>query len=93
MKQIYATYKDRGLSIIGVSCDKDRNAWLKAIDKHQLPWTALISPSRKGDARDLYGVFGIPTIILIAPDGTIIATDIEGKKLKAKLEDIFPEKK
>ena len=93
MKQIYATYKDRGLSIIGVSCDKDRNAWLKAIDKHQLPWTALISPSRKGDACDLYGVSGIPTIILIAPDGTIIATDIEGKKLKAKLEDIFPEKK
>ena len=93
MKQVYADYKDRGLCIIGMSCDKDRNAWLKALDKHQLPWTALLSPASKGDALDLYGVSGIPTVILIAPDGTIIATDIEGKELKAKLEDIFPDNK
>ena len=93
MKQVYADYKDRGLCIIGVSCDKDRNAWLKALDKHQLPWTALLSPASKGDTLDLYGVSGIPTVILIAPDGTIIATDIEGKELKAKLEDIFPDNK
>ena len=93
MKQVYADYKDRGLCIIGMSCDKDRNAWLKALDKHQLPWTALLSPASKGDTLDLYGVSGIPTVILIAPDGTIIATDIEGKELKAKLEDIFPDNK
>ena len=89
MKQVYADYKDHGLQIVGVSCDKDRNAWLKALDKHQLPWTALLSPAGKGDALGLYGVSGIPNVILIAPDGKIIATDIEGKELKAKLEEIF----
>ena len=89
MKQVYADYKDHGLQIVGVSCDKDRNAWLKALDKHQLPWTALLSPAGKGDALGLYGVSGIPNVILIAPDGKIIATDIEGKELKAKLEEIY----
>ena len=89
MKQVYADYKHHGLQIVGVSCDKDRNAWLKALDKHQLPWTALLSPAGKGDALGLYGVSGIPNVILIAPDGKIIATDIEGKELKAKLEEIF----
>ena len=89
MKQVYADYKDHRLQIVGVSCDKDRNAWLKALDKHQLPWTALLSPAGKGDALGLYGVSGIPNVILIAPDGKIIATDIEGKELKAKLEEIF----
>jgi peroxiredoxin len=93
MKQIYAAYKDRGLHIVGVSCDKDHNAWLKALDKHQLPWTALLSSSSKGNALDLYGVSGIPTVILIAPDGTIIAVPNSVDELKAKLEEIFPDNK
>ena len=92
MKEIYATYKDRGLVFLGVSCDKNRDAWLKALEKHQLPWTALRSPARKGDACNLYGITGIPAVILIAPDGKVISTDLEGKELKAKLEEIFKDK-
>lgn len=89
MKQLYTTYKDCGLIFLGVSCDTNRNAWLKALGKHQLPWMSLRSPSRKGDALDLYGITGIPAVILIAPDGKVISTDIRGKELKAKLEEIF----
>jgi len=91
MKQLHEAYKDRGLHIVGVSCDKDREAWLKALDKHRLPWTALLSPSAKGDACSLYGVSGIPTVILIAPDGKILSTDLEAGKLKEKLAEIFGE--
>ena len=89
MKEIYATYKDRGLVFLGVSCDTDRDAWLKALEKHQLPWTALRSPARKGDACDLYGITGIPAVILITSDGKVLSTDLKGEKLKAKLEEIF----
>ena len=92
MKEIYATYKDRGLVFLGVSCDKNRDAWLKALEKHQLPWTALRSPARKGDACNLYGITGIPAVILIAPDGKVISTDLEGMELKAKLAEIFSDK-
>ena len=92
MKEIYATYKDHGLVFLGVSCDKNRNAWLKALEKHQLPWTALRSPARKGDACELYGITGIPAVILINPDGKVISTDLDGKELKAKLEEIFKDK-
>lgn len=92
MKEIYATYKDRGLVFLGVSCDKDRDAWLKALEKHQLPWTALHSPARKGDACNLYGITGIPAVILIDPDGKVISTDLEDKELKAKLAEIFKDK-
>lgn len=91
MKELYATYKDRGLVFLGVSCDKNRDAWQKALEKHQLPWTALRSPSRKGDACDLYGITGIPAVILISPDGKVVSTDLEGKELKAKLAEIFGE--
>ena len=88
MKQLHATYKDRVL-FLGVSCDKNRDAWLKALDKHQLPWTALLSQSGKGDALNLYGITGIPAVILIAPDGKVVSTDLEGKNLKAKLEELL----
>ena len=90
MKQLYAAYKDR-VRFLGVSCDKNRDAWLKALEKYQLPWTSLCSPSRKGDACNLYGVTNIPAVILIAPDGKVISTDLEGEKLKEKLEAIFNE--
>ena len=92
MKQLYSTYKDCGIVFLGVSCDKNRDAWLNALDKHQLPWTALLSPARKGDALSLYGVTGIPAVILIAPDGKILSTDLEGKALKTKLEEILNNK-
>ncbi len=91
MKELYATYKGRGLVFLGVSCDKNRDAWLKALEKHKLPWTALLSPARKGDACELYGITGIPAVILIAPDGKVVSTDLEGEKLKAKLAEIFHE--
>ncbi|MBP3228903.1 MAG: TlpA family protein disulfide reductase [Bacteroidaceae bacterium] len=89
LKEIYATYKDRGLTLLGVSCDTDRAAWLAAVNRHQLPWTSLCSPARKGDAANLYGVTAIPTLVLIAPDGTVLATDLPAAQLAARLEEVM----
>ena len=93
MKQLYAAYKDRNLTILGVSCDKDRNAWLKALDKNQLPWTALRCPADKANALDLYGIAFIPSIVVISPDGIILSTDKEGKELESYLKEIFSDNK
>ena len=93
MKQLYAAYKDRNLTILGVSCDKDRNAWLKALDKNQLPWMALRCPSDKANALDLYGISFIPSIVVISPDGIILSTDKEGKELESYLKEIFSDSK
>ena len=93
MKQLYAAYKDRNLTILGVSCDKDRNAWLKALDKKQLPWTALRCPADKANALDLYGIAFIPSIVVISPDGIILSTDKEGKELESYLKEIFSDSK
>ena len=93
MKQLHEQYKDSGLRILGISLDKDREAWLAAFNRHQLPWPALRSPSSTGtdapDAADLYGITGIPSLVLIAPDGTVLAVDIEASELDAKLSEIF----
>ena len=41
MKALYEEYRDRGLGIIGLSLDKDREAWIQTIDKMGLNWTHL----------------------------------------------------
>lgn len=95
MKQFHEQYKDRGLRILGISLDKDRAAWLTALERHRLPWTSLRSPSSTGsddtDAADLYGITSIPALVLIAPDGTVLAVDIEARDLDTKLKELFGE--
>ncbi|MBO4820845.1 MAG: AhpC/TSA family protein [Prevotella sp.] len=90
MKEIYDTYADRGLQMIGISFDSKRDAWLNAIHRLELPWLHL-SDLKGWDSlgSEVYGVRAIPETILITPDGKILATGLRGKGLKAKLEEIF----
>ena len=82
-----------GLRIIGVSVDQDKDSWLNAVDKYQLPWLqlreTLASQGNRTSASEKYGITGVPTFVLIAPDGTVISTDLDRKELKTKLEEIF----
>ncbi len=89
MKHLYATYKSQGFRIISVSCEQNRTYWLRGIDRLKLPWTTLRSPARKGCALDLYSMLGISALILIDPDGTILARGLRGKDIDKKLEEIF----
>lgn len=93
MKQMHEVFGERGLRIIGVSVDQDKNSWLNAVDKHQLPWLqlreTLASQSNRTSASEKYGITGVPTLVLIAPDGIVISTDLDRKELKTKLEEIF----
>ena len=98
MRQLHGQYKDRGLRILGVSLDKDRQAWLDALRRHRNPWPQLHSPSSTGtagqDAADLYGIVTIPALVLIAPDGTLLALDKDldtPQQLDAKLAEVMGE--
>lgn len=90
MKEIYDTYAARGLQMIGISFDTERDAWFNAIRRLKLPWHHL-SDLKGWDSlgSEVYGVRAIPETVLITPDGKILATGLQGKELKAKLETIF----
>ena len=47
MLSLYESNKDRGLGIVGVSLDKDKDAWIAAIKKMQLPWPQMPSVASK----------------------------------------------
>lgn len=88
----YNKYKDKNFTILGVSLDKpeDKAAWLKAIKDDGLSWTQ-VSDLKFWDntAATLYNVSFIPQNYLIGPDGKIVAKNLKGAELDAKLLDIF----
>lgn len=86
----YAKYKDKGFEIFGVSFDKSRDAWVKAIHDDGITWPQVSDLKYwECEAGKLYGVRGIPHNVLLDKNGIIIAKDLRGDELGAKLEEIF----
>ena len=90
----YAAYKEKGFEILGVSLDnKDgKEAWVKAIEKDGLTWTQVSDlNSWNNEVARSYGVRAVPQSYLIDPQGVIIAQNLRGEALEAKLKEIFGE--
>ena len=83
IKQIYNQYKDKGLDVVGVAVWDKPEDTLEAIKDHDLTWPCIIDAGTI--PTDLYGISGIPCIILIGPDGTILSRDKQGDELKAEV--------
>ena len=90
--EAYGKYHDKGLEIVGLSFDNDKEAWLKAIKDLEMPWIHL--SDLKGwetVASDTYGVKSIPASLLVDPDGIVVARDLRGDALGAKLAEVLGE--
>lgn len=90
--EIYKQFHDKGFNIYGVSLDQDKEQWTKAIKEQNLTWNH-VSNLKAWDcpARLDYMVQGIPSSVLIGQDGKIIAHNLEGNELKAKLAELLAE--
>lgn len=88
--RLYRRYKDKGLEIVGVSGDNNKEQWEKAVRRLNITWPQ-ISDVRKGrgDMHKHYGIYKIPTMYLIDQNGTIIAKDISMKEVFSKIGDIL----
>lgn len=86
----YEKYKEKGFEVFGVSLDRDRNSWLKAIKDDNLTWTNVSDLNYwNNEASRLYNVSSIPASFLLDPDGAIIAKNLRGQDLHDKLAEIF----
>ena len=84
LKDLYAKYHDKGLDIVGVAVWDEPANTLAAIKSHGLVWPNIINAQTV--PTDLYGIMGIPCILLIGPDGTILSRDKQGDELVADVE-------
>jgi thiol-disulfide isomerase/thioredoxin len=86
---LYKKYHSKGFDVVGISVDKDRKAWLKAIADDGLVWTHLWD--KEGAAGKSYAIDYIPTTFLLDKEGKIIARGLHGDTLRDKLKELFGE--
>lgn len=90
---LYAKYHSKGLNILSVSLDKEASAWKDAIAKDNLTWNHVSNLKEFEDPIALqYGINAIPTIFVLDAKGVIIAKDIRGEELNAKIASLLGSK-
>jgi peroxiredoxin len=86
----YNKFKDKNFTVLGVSLDKAKPAWIDAIKMDNLTWNHVSDLQGWQNAVALqFGITQIPQNILIGPDGNIIAKNLRGPKLDRKLSRLL----
>ena len=86
LKEVYQRYKGDKFELVGVAVWDKREDTIEAIQKYEMTWPVIFDAQQI--PTDIYGISAIPQIILFGPDGTIIARDLRGDGIKAKLAEL-----
>lgn len=90
MVALYKQYHSKGLNIVGVSLDEKKEDWKKAIAADGLSWTHV---SNLKDFEDpiavQYSIKLIPSTVILDAEGKVIAKDLRGTDLKAKIASLL----
>jgi peroxiredoxin len=86
----YNNFKAKNFTVFGVSLDKDKDAWLRAIKADGLTWShASDLKYWSSEVVPLYNIEGIPFNVLLDPEGKIIASNLRGPGLSRKLSELL----
>lgn len=88
---VYKEFKSKNFEILQVSLDKQKEAWLKAIEDDKLSWKGHCSELLVWESPVVqqYGLQGIPANFLLNPDGKIMAMNLRGVMLYAQLKNFI----
>lgn len=93
LKEVYSLYHPVGFEVVSVSMDEDKAKWLKAIDDEKMPWTQVSDlQAFKGTLSKLYNFNGIPTCLLIDPNGKIVTRNMRGSWMDKRLIALYGNK-
>jgi thiol-disulfide isomerase/thioredoxin len=85
--EVYKKYAGDRFDVLGIAVWDEREATLKAIREHGLTWPQILDAQKI--PTEVYGINGIPHIILFGPDGTILARNLRGDTLKTKIAEVM----
>ncbi len=89
-KEFYKLYNKKGFEIYQINLDENEEAWRNAVKFDELPWIS----TREDDTLDplnlrLFNVRSLPSNFLFDRQGKIIGTNLHGRALQIKLNQLF----
>ena len=90
LKEFYKLYNKKGFEIYQIDLDENESNWKEAVRFDELPWIS----TREDDPKDpknakVFNVQNLPTNYLFDKENKIIASNLHGRELQLKLEQIF----
>jgi len=87
---VYNDYKVKGFGVLGVSLDRTKEDWLKAVEDDGLTWQHVSDLSYwQNAAAQLYAVNSIPSSLIVDKQGKIIAKNLRGNDLRNKISELL----
>ena len=89
LKNVYKQFGNKNFEIVSVCIDRAefKPTWEKIIKEYKTNWTQLFDAS--GQTAESYSIEYFPTIILLDPKGNIIAKNIRGEEISAKVKQVL----
>src|SRR5665647_1293010 len=86
----YNQFKDKNFTVLGVSLDSSKEAWMHAISQDGLTWNH-VSDLKQWQSVVIapYKINGIPFNVLVDPQGKIIGKELRGPDLQNKLQQVL----
>lgn len=91
MKDAYAKYAPKGFQILGVSLDREREAWVNAVRNNEMNWIHVSDLNYwQNEVARQYNINSVPSNFLIdCSTGCIVAKDLRGEELAEKLAELL----
>ncbi len=87
---VYGKFKSKNFTVLGVSLDRERSPWIKAIQDDKLDWQQVSDLKFwNNEAAAKYRIQQIPQNFLIDPNGKIIAKNLRGPDLDSRLCELL----
>lgn len=90
LKSIYSLYKDKGFDIYQVSLDASEERWKSVVRFEEIPWISVREPDPQNPVYTrAMGITAVPANLLYDPEGNIINTNLFGRNLQIRMDQIF----
>ena len=90
LSAIYPALKTKGFEIYGISIDENTDDWKKAVAADKISWLQVNENGGwNAPVANLWKIDQIPTSYLLDKQGKIVARDLEGRQLEAKINQLL----